>query len=390
MKKQVYLDHAATTPLASEAFSAMKPYLTDKFGNASSLHALGIESKKALIKSREQVAGVLGCRDKEIIFTASGTEANNLAIKGVADPTSLKLRRAGDSGGHIITSVIEHHAVLETIQYLETQGVAVTYLPVDRSGLVSASDLVRALRHDTFLVSIMYANNEIGTVHPISEIGGLIKKRQPNTLFHVDAVQAPGLLELNVEKLRCDLLSLSGHKFYGPKGTGVLYVRRGTKLVPQILGGGQEEGLRSGTENIPGIVGLATALVNAEKNRVREVLRLTKLRNWLVSAIREKIPQAVFTGHPSERLANNVSFCFPGLEGEALVMRLSERGFACSAGSACATGSFAASHVLLALGISRDAALGSLRVSLGKTTRLGDLEAFLEVLIEEVEKTSKF
>lgn len=382
MKKQIYLDHAAATPLSSEAFGAMKPYLTEKFGNASSLHALGIEAKKALMKSREQVADVLGARDKEIVFTASGTEANNLAIKGIAENNNYK--------GHIITSNIEHHAVLEVMQYLEAQGVAVTYLAVDRSGLVSASDLVRALRHDTFLVSIMYANNEIGTTQPIVEIGGLIKKRQPNTLFHVDAVQAPGLLELNVEKLRCDLLSLSGHKFYGPKGIGVLYVRRGTELAPQILGGGQEHGLRSGTENIPGIVGLAAALVNAEKSRPREVIRLTKLRNWLISSISEKIPQAVLTGHPSERLANNISFCFPGLEGEALVMRLSERGFACSAGSACATGSFEASHVLLALGISRDAALGSLRVSLGKATRLGELEAFLEVLTEEVEKMSKF
>ena len=382
MKKQVYLDHAATTSLSKEAFEDMKPYLMDKFGNASSLHALGIEAKKALMKSREQVAGVLGCRDKEIVFTASGTEANNLAIKGVAENNNYK--------GHIITSTIEHHAVLETIQYLETQGVAVTYLPVDRSGLVSTSDLVRSLRHDTFLVSIMYANNEIGTVQPISEIGGLIKKRQPNTLFHVDAVQAPGLLELNVEKLRCDLLSISGHKFYGPKGTGVLYVRRGTKLAPQIFGGGQEQGLRSGTENIPGIVGLATALVNAEKARVKEVIRLTKLRNWLISSISEKIPQAILTGHPGERLANNISFCFPGLEGEALVMRLSERGFACSAGSACATGSFASSHVLLALGLSRDAALGSLRVSLGQGTRLSDLEAFLPALAEEVEKLQSF
>lgn len=382
MKKQVYLDHAATTPLSTEAFNAMKPYLTDKFGNASSLHALGIEAKKALLKSHEQVAGVLGCRDKEVIFTGSGTEANNLAIKGAAEQNNYK--------GHVVTSNIEHHAVLETMQYLEAQGVSITYLPVDRSGLVSTSDLIRALRHDTFLVSIMYANNEIGTIQPIAEIGGLIKKRQPNVLFHVDAVQAPGLLELNVEKLRCDLLALSGHKFYGPKGTGILYVRRGTELVPQIFGGGQEQGLRSGTANIPGIVGLATALVNADKSRPREVIRLTKLRNWLASSISEAIPQSVFTGHPSARLANNISFCFPGLEGEALVMRLSERGFACSAGSACATGSFEASHVLLALGISRDAALGSLRVSLGKATKLADLEAFLPVLIQEVEKLQSF
>ncbi len=382
MKKQVYLDHAATTPFCSEAFSAMKPYLTGKFGNASSLHSFGIDAKKALAKSREQVAGVLGARDKEIIFTASGTESNNLAIKGVAENKNFT--------GHFITSSIEHHAVLETARYLEAQGVSVTYLSVDRSGLVSSSDVVRALRPGTFLVSIMYANNEIGTIQPLSEIGGLIKKRQPNTLFHADAVQAPGLLELNVEKLRCDLLSLSGHKFYGPKGAGVLYVRRGTKLAPQVFGGGQEQGLRSGTENIPGIVGLAAALLSADKTRVKEIFRLTKLRNWLVSSICEKIPQAVLTGHPSERLANNVSFCFPGLEGEVLVLRLSERGFACSAGSACATGSFEASHVLLALGINDDAALGSLRISLGQTTRLSDLEAFLRVLIEEVEKLQSF
>lgn len=382
MKKLTFLDHAATTPLSTQALLAMKPYFTEKFGNPSSLHALGRETKMAIQNSREQVAKVLGAKDREIIFTSGGTEANNLALRGAAEAVNFR--------GHIITSAIEHHAVLETIKYLEKQGVDVTYLPVDKSGLVNPTSFLRALRDDTFLVSIMYANNEIGTVQPIAEISKLIKKRQPNILFHTDAVQAPGLLDLDVENLRVDLLSLSAHKFYGPKGTGILYMRRGLKLGAQILGGGQEFGFRSGTENVPGIVGMAMALVSAEKIRSSNTKKLIKMRDWLISEISARLPVAIFTGHPMERLANNISFCFPGIEGEALALRLSERGFACSAGSACATGSFTASHVLLALGLEKSTAQGSLRISLGKDTKMSQLESFIKVLVEEVEKLESF
>jgi len=382
MKKNIYLDYAATTPLSPEAFLAMKPFLADKFGNPSSLHASGLEAREAIEKSRAQTAKVLGCQAREIIFTASGTEADNLALKGIAEVNKFC--------GHIITSTIEHPAVMETAKYLQAKGVKVTYIDVDEFGRLNPSDVVRAIRKDTFLVSVMYANNEVGTIEPIAAISKSVKRKNKNILIHTDAVQAPGLLPLSVRSLGVDLLSLSAHKFYGPQGVGILYKRQGVNLAPQILGGGQESLWRSGTENVAGIVGAASALASAESHRAKEALRLSKLRDFLIKSIKNTVLGAISTGHPQDRLPNNASFCFPGIEGEALVFRLSERGYECSSGSACSTGKFEPSHVLLSLGLSRKEAMGSLRLSLGRATTKGDLEAFVNILKQEVEKLGSF
>jgi cysteine desulfurase len=365
MKKNVYLDHAATTLIDS-----------NDFANTSSIHELGYRAKKELKKAREKVAKILNCSSNEIIFTSSGTESNNLALKGVAEAHNFK--------GHIITSAIEHHSVLEVVHYLEKRGVKITIIDVDKYGMVNPDDVMSAIQKDTFLVSIMYANNEIGTIQSISEIGKLVQKK--GILMHTDAVQAPGLLLLNINKLHVDMMSLSAHKFYGPKGVGILYLKKGTKLVTQMHGGGQERGLRSSTENIPGIVGMAKALVLAEDKREKEVKRLSKLRDWLIDEIKKKIPNSVLTGHPQNRLSNNISFCFPGAEGESLVMRLSERGFEVSSGSACTTGDLEPSHVLLACGFDAHISIGSLRISLGKASNKKDLERFLGVLKDEINK----
>lgn len=390
--KRIYLDYAATTPLAPEVFLAMKPYWAARFGNPSSLHASGRGAREAIEKSRQQAAGVLGCQAREIIFTGSGTESDNLAIRGAAEanPTSLKLCGAGNFCGHIITSRIEHHAVLEPIKYLEKQGIKVTYLEVDSYGRVSPQDVAEALQDDTFLVSIMYANNEMGAIEPIAEIAKLVKRKNKAVLIHTDAVQAAGLLPLSIRELGIDLLSLSAHKFYGPKGVGILYKRNGVNLAPQILGGGQEFGLRSATENVAAIAGAAAALSLAETRRVSEVKRLGKLRDFLIESVKKAIPKAILTGHPRQRLPGNASFCFPGIEGEALVFRLSERGYECSSGSACSTGKFEPSHVLLALGLDKGLALGSLRISLGRATTKGNLAAFVPILKQEVEKLGSF
>lgn len=369
-KHSVYLDHAAATPLDKEVFLAMKPYFSDKFGNPSSIHQSGILALRAVKGAREKAAAVLGCRPGEIIFTSGGTEADNLALTGAAEARGRE--------GHIIINAIEHHAILSVAEHLKERGVAVTIIKVDKYGLVNPKDIVAAIRKDTFLVSIMYANNEIGTIEPVAAIGKEARKR--GIIMHTDAVQAPGLLPIMVDKLHVDLMSLSAHKFYGPKGVGILYCRRGVALVTQIRGGGQEFGLRSGTENVAGIVGMAQALSRAESGWEREARRLTKLRDWLIAAIQKQIPSAVLTGHATERLANNISFCFPGFEGEFLVMRLSRAGFECSSGSACATGGLEPSHVLLACGFPRDIALGSLRITLGRGTTKDDLERFVRVL----------
>lgn len=374
----VYLDHAATTPLDKAVFSAMRPYFSEAFANPSSIHASGHAAKKALTDARQKIAGILGCNPREVIFTSSGTESNNLALWGVAD--------AHDFKGHIITSAIEHASVLETAGRLASRGVSVTTVGVDEHGRVNPRDVKDAIRNDTFLVSIMYANNEIGTIQPISEIGSLIQKR--GILMHADAVQAAGLLPLSINKLHVDLLSLSGHKFYGPKGVGVLYVKRGTTVTPQLRGGGQERALRSGTENVPGIIGAAFALVRVDGHRAQEVARLSILRDWLIREVASRIRGTRLTGHPAERLANSASFCFPGVSGEHLVMRLSERGFECSSGSACTTASVEPSHVLLACGISNNEAQGSLRITLGAYTRLPHLKRFADALEEEVAKLS--
>jgi cysteine desulfurase len=376
MKKNIYLDYAATTLLDLQVQSVMQEYREDHFANASSKHLSGYKASLAVKKARSKVANVLNCQPNEIIFTSGGTESNNLALKGAAEACSFK--------GHIITSAIEHHSVLETANYLEKRGVKVTIIDVDEQGIVNPNHIKKAIQDDTFLVSIMYANNEIGSIQKINKIGKLVQSK--DILMHADAVQAPGLLPLNVNKLHVDMFSISSHKFYGPKGVGVLYAKKETKLAAQMHGGGQEKGLRSGTENVPGIVGLAEALDRANNNQDCEVLRLSKLSDWLINEIKHKIPNAVLTGHPKERLANNISFCFPSAEGESLVMRLSERGFEISSGSACATGDLVPSHVLLACGIDKNTAKGSLRVTLGKSTTKRDLEKFAQVLAEEVEK----
>ncbi len=378
-KERVYLDHAATTPLDSEVFSAMEPYFSVDFGNPSSIHQTGHRAKMAITRSREQIASVLNCRPNEIIFTSGGTESDNLALKGVAEARGFR--------GHLITSAIEHHAVLDTAQYLEKRGVEVTFVGVDRQGRVNPRDVLAAMRNDTFLISIMYANNEIGTLEPVSEIGKEAQRR--NIAMHTDAVQAAGMLTLDVEKLHVDMLSLSGHKFYGPKGVGVLYARKGIEFLPQQLGGGQELKRRASTENVPAIIGLAEALVRAEKKRDAEASRLSELRGWLIAEVSERIAGVVVTGHAAERLPGSVSFCFPGLEGEALVMRLSERGFDCSSGSACTSGDLDPSPVLLACGFDRKTAIGSLRVTLGTSTTQEALGRFVDALREEAGKLAK-
>jgi len=379
MKKRVYLDHAATTPLDRAVFSAMRPYFSEEFANPSSIHGRGLAAKKAVAEARKKIASAVGCNADEIIFTSSGTESNNLALVGIAEAHAYQ--------GHIITSAVEHASILETVAHLKRRGVSTTIVGVDAYGRVNVDDVKAAIRPDTFLVSIMYANNEIGTVQPIAKIGGFVQKR--GIAIHTDAVQAPGLLPLSASKLHVDMLSLSAHKFYGPKGAGILYVKRGTAMVPQVRGGGQEHGMRSGTENVPGIIGAAEALGRAERNRPKESRRLAKLRDWLMAEIQSRIPHAQRTGHPAERLANSASFRFPGISGEHLVMRLSERGFECSSGSACSTGGVEPSHVLLACGISKNDAQGSLRITLGASTRLLHLKRFAPALAEEVKKLQK-
>lgn len=363
--KTIYLDYAATTLVAS-----------DEFANPSSLHEQGLEAKSAIKDAREKVASVLQCSSNEIVFTCSGTESDNLALKGVAEAKDFK--------GHIIVSKIEHAAVLETAKYLESRGVEVSYIDVDEHGRVNPNDVIGAIRNDTFLVSIMYANNEIGTIQPIAEIGKQVQKK--GIIMHTDAVQAPGLLDLDVRKLHVDMMSLSAHKFYGPKGIAALYVRRGVDVAPQIHGGAQERGLRASTENVPAIVGFAEALCLSDARRDHEVRRLSELRDYLINEIRKAIPDSQLTGHPKDRLANNASFCFKGIEGESLVMRLSEKGFAVSSGSACSSGDLGASHVLLACGIDEIAARGSLRITLGKQTTKKHVQEFANVLNIETGK----
>jgi len=367
---QVYLDYASTSPVSEDVLNAMKPYFSEKYGNASSLHSIGQDSNLAIKHAREKVASILNCNAYEIIFTSSGTESDNLALKGIAEANNFK--------GHIIVSKIEHKAILETATYLEKRGLDITYINVDKKGHVNPKDVINAIRSDTFLVSIMYANNEIGTIQNISSIGNQVQKK--GILMHTDAVQAPGLLDLNIEKLHVDMMSLSAHKFYGPKGVGALYVRPGIQIAPQILGGSQERGMRASTENVAGIVGFSEALCLADANREKEVCRLSELRDYLISEIQNQIPKAILTGDMKNRLPNNISFCFEAVEGESLVMRLSQRGFCVSSASACSSGNIGASHVLLACGIKKDVALGSLRVTLGKFTKKKDLERFVIAL----------
>lgn len=372
----IYMDHAATTPVDPVVLDAMLPYFTERFGNPSSVYRLGRQSLDALETAHETVARVLGCRPVEIVFTGGGSEADNLAIKGIA---YAKRRR----GNHIITTAIEHHAVLHTCEQLEREGYRVTYLPVDASGLVDPAAVAAAITDETALVTMMYANNEVGTIQPIAEIGRVCRERR--VPFHTDAVQAGGLLNLDVNALGVDLLSLSAHKFYGPKGVGVLYARQGTRIQPQILGGSQERNRRAGTENVPGAVGAAIALERAQTTREQESARLTALRDRLIDAL-VRIPDTRLTGDRERRLANNASFAFAGVEGESLLLNLDLIGVAASSGSACTTGSVEPSHVLTAMGISESGARGHLRLTLGHSTTAADIDFVLEHLPAIVEK----
>jgi cysteine desulfurase len=372
----IYLDHAATTPTDPVVLERMLPYFSERFGNPSSVYTLGRNSLAAVDTAHEMVAAELGCRPTEIIFTGGGSEADNLAIKGVA----YAARRRGN---HVVTSSIEHHAVLHTCQQLERDGYRVTYLPVNEYGLISADSVAEALTDETALVTIMYANNEVGTIQPITEIGRLCRER--HIPFHVDAVQAGGLLDLDIRILNVDLLTLSAHKFYGPKGVGVLYVRQGTRLQPQVLGGSQERNRRAGTENVPGIVGAAEALRLARAGRANEAVRLIALRDRLIAGVLA-MGQARLTGHPSLRLPNSASFAFDGVEGESLLLNLDLIGIAASSGSACTSGSVEPSHVLTAMGLSPQEARGHLRLTLGCSTIGSDIDYVLEHLAAIVQR----
>ena len=379
----VYLDHAGTTPLDSKVLEAMVPYFTQRFGNPSSLHSVGQEARYALDEARERVAGVLNCRPREIVFTAGGTESDNAAIHGVA--TALH-----ETGNHIVTSSVEHHAVLHACQYLESQGFEVTYLSVDADGMVQPKAVYNAINERTTLVSIMYGNNEIGTINPISEIAKSVKKRAEELsrtiVFHTDAVQAAGYLSLDVAELGVDLLSLSGHKFHGPKGTGVLYMKRGSPYLPLIHGGGQERERRSGTENIPGIIGLSVALEAADTVREETSQRCAALRDRIIDSVLQQIPGSRLNGHATQRLPNNANFSFTGVEGEPILLGLDMAGIAASSGSACSSGSLEPSHVLLALGQSAEIARGSLRLTLGRDNTEDEVEYLLGVLVDLVQR----
>jgi len=376
-ERTIYLDHAATTALDPRVLDTMLPYLTTEYGNASSIYTLGRHAMQALDNSREQVAELLHCRSNEIAFVGCGSESDNLAIKGVAFASQKK-------GNHLITSSIEHHAVLHTCQYLDRFGFKTTYLPVDEYGQVNPDDVGRAITDQTVLVSIMYASNEVGTIEPIAEIGRICRARK--IPFHVDAVQAAGgTLPIDVTALNVDLLSLSAHKFYGPKGVGILYVRQGTRMLPQLQGGSQERGRRAGTENVAGIVGAASAIRLAYEEAPHIRPRIQALRDRLIEGIL-KIPHSRLTGHPTERLPSNASFCFEGVEGESILLNLDMLGIAASSGSACTSGSVEPSHVLVAMGLAPEWSHGSLRLSLGKENTEEDVERVISVLPGVVEK----
>jgi len=370
--KRVYLDHAATTPVAPEVAEAMARVFGETHGNPSSVYAEGRAARALVDQARDEVAAALGAEPAEIVFTSGGTEADNLALRGTF------LARQGDGDG-IVTTAIEHHAVLDTARDLAEHAHArVTVLPVDREGRVTAAEVRRALDPRTVLVSVMHGNNEIGTLQPIDEIGAVCRARA--VTFHTDAVQTVGALPFDVARIPVDLVSVNAHKFYGPKGVGALYVRRGTRIATMQTGGGQERGRRTGTENVAGIVGLGVAMRLAAERREAESARQARLRDRLIDGVRARIPDSILTGHPTERLPNNASFCFPGTQGEALVVSLDLAGFAASSGSACTSGNTEPSHVITALGIDRATAQGSLRLTLGRETTEADIDALLEAL----------
>jgi len=373
----IYLDHSATTYVKPEVVEAMMPYFTNKFGNASSVYSIGRESKKAIEEARERVAMALGAQPREIFLTGSGTEADNWAIKGVAYANKSK-------GNHIITTAIEHHAVLHTCQYLESDGFEVTYLPVDENGLVSSEQVRNAIKPNTILITIMFANNEIGTIQPIEDIGRIARER--GVIFHTDAVQAIGNIPINVQQMNIDLLSLSAHKFYGPKGVGALYIRKGTKIISFLHGGAQERGRRASTENVPGIVGLGKAIELAVKNLPQYNKKLTELRDRTIEEIMKRVPFVRLNGDRHKRLPGNVNFSFEFIEGESLLLMLDMKGIAASSGSACTSGSLDPSHVLLAIGLPHEIAHGSLRITFGDENTQEDVDYLLETIPMIVER----
>ena len=368
----IYLDHAATTPVHPQVREAMLPYLGDAFGNPSSIHHWGQQAAAAVAEGRAALAELLRAEPTEIVFTGGGSEADNLALFGVLDANRKK-------GNHIVTTAIEHHAVLHTCQAMEKRGLArVTYLAVDEHGLVHPEQVAEAITDQTVLVSVMHANNEVGTIAPIEGIGAVCRER--GVLFHTDAVQTVGHVPISVRAQNIDLLSLSAHKFYGPKGCGALFVRRGVRLTPLIYGGGHERGLRSGTENVPGIVGLGTAARLAGEEMPAEIARLSALRDRLRSGLAAAISEVTLTGHPTQRLPNNASLCVRYVEGESMLLNLDMQGIGASSGSACTSGSLEASHVLLAMGIPHELAHGSLRFSLGRDNTAQEVEQVIAVL----------
>lgn len=375
--RRVYLDHSATTGVLPEVFDAMMPFFLDKFGNSSSIHSFGREAKAALEDSRKHVANLLNADPTEIIFTSGGTESDNLAVKGVA-------MYKGKMKGHIITTKVEHHAILESCEFLKRFGFEVTHIPVSSDGLVDPAEIERVIRNDTVLISVMMANNEIGTIQPIREIGRIAQSK--SIPFHTDAVQAIGKLPIDVKADNIDLLSLSAHKFHGPKGVGALYVRKGTKIESIIQGGGQERGLRSSTVNVAGAVGLGKAAEMAKRDLEPTAEKMKRLRDKMLRAVPELIPKSYVNGHKTKRLVNNAHFRFDFIEGEGLILQLDLKGIAASTGSACSTGSLEPSHVLLALGLTHQQAHGSLRITLGRENTEEEVDYLLEVLPGVVSK----
>lgn len=373
--KQIYMDHGATTPVDPLVVDAMLPYFTEKFGNASSLHSFGQEATSALEQSRQQVAASIGAKPEEIIFTSGGTESDNLAIKGIA-------YRNSDKGKHIITSTIEHPAILNTCAYLEKEGFDVTYVPADSDGIIDMDELEKAIRDDTILISVMHANNEIGTIQPISDISKLTKEK--GIYLHTDAVQSFGKIAVNVDELGVDMLSMSSHKIYGPKGVGALYVRKGTPLQALAHGGSHERSMRAGTENISGIVGFAKAVALADERLVDDEKHMTQLRDSLIGKVMDSIDDVELSGHPTNRLPNNVNLRFSFIEGESMLLFLDMKGIAISTGSACSSKSLEPSHVLTAIGLRPEDSHGSLRITLGKDNTQEEVDYVVDALVEVV------
>lgn len=376
-KRMIYLDNAATTPMDSEVLESMLPFMREQYGNPSAIYSMGSSAKKAVNQAKRRIAAILNAKQEEIFFTAGGTEADNWALKMVMETYRYK-------GRHLITTAIEHHAILHTCRYLETQGVEVTYLGVDEDGVIDLEELKQAIRPDTVLISVMFANNEVGTVEPIREIGEIARER--GILFHTDAVQAFGQVPIDTEEMHIDLLSASGHKINGPKGVGFLYIRSGLELHSMLHGGAQESGRRAGTENVPGIAGMAMAAQKAADNMKTKGAAEMKLRDYLIDKIEREIPYCRLNGHRTKRLPGNVNFSFRFIQGESLVLMLDRKGICASSGSACTSGELNPSHVLLALGRNEEEAEGALRITLSEKNSMEEMEFVVECLKEAVQK----